>query len=806
MANSFFDFDTSLKGDLDLKNGAPLLPEDEEGYDEEEYDALNDETFGQSTLDDWEEQHKQFAEIKESSRHNDKLENSISQLGLDDSSDDDVSKDLLTFPKDSSVWAYTPIQKNGELSYHPNPSAVLSSLQKASKSFIENQTNNAAFSYLNQQRNNSLPSTGFPSTPGKICTVEELEKNLIQNSQQAKLQNTASIETKAQELVSIHNRTIPHTPVIASQNQALLSNLHHASQNQQRPPYLQLAHHTPYHPLLQHSNARMPPPGLPPLNIPPPNMRLPPSLTTPHPMLPPGFRMIQHPHLMPPNGVARSPAFSPYTHSLPVNHQYNFPPPPHSIAPSLSIIQCQNKSTVPRMQQGQTQQYSPQRPQPQYGQQYPQRMRHEGESHRHSHGDGQDNNRDEYAGLMTLKDKQWLLNIQLLQLNTGTPYFDDYYYTISKERKAKSKKENVFDRSQKYQTNGRLRRNSDRQENNNLTPKVYTPLQFENSLGKLQCGSVMAPRKIIDMDIVQMDKEQDVPLPSKDSRKTKQYLLELEALYSLLLKAEDIKNPLFISNMEKWREIKQKQRLKELEQATTTEQKQEVLRWFQLESEPIVENQTEYIIKICNGFVQDEKFSSFLNIRKGKMLLLRLLPHLSVDYFSSQLLDIWSRVLLSLPLIGRRDTAGDNILPKLYPYFARFVQTCTMSDIIDMISGLMEVVKPENNRSTPLSHVGKAPLYFVVLNKFGVSALICLLVRAEQIFSTVDPTENQLNRWTEFLSAWATHSDSVSKVAVPLTAIPLDVFKRHVDRFNNQLTHDKCMTLKKFYVDINIVN
>lgn len=51
----------------------------------------------------------------------------------------------------------------------------------------------------------------------------------------------------------------------------------------------------------------------------------------------------------------------------------------------------------------------------------------------------------------------------------------------------------------------RTRHNSDRQENT-LTPKVYTPLQFENSLGKLQCGSVMAPRKIIDMDVVSCDK------------------------------------------------------------------------------------------------------------------------------------------------------------------------------------------------------------------------------------------------------------------------------------------------------------
>jgi len=31
---------------------------------------------------------------------------------------------------------------------------------------------------------------------------------------------------------------------------------------------------------------------------------------------------------------------------------------------------------------------------------------------------------------MTTKEKQWLLNIQLLQLNTSQPYIDDYYYTV----------------------------------------------------------------------------------------------------------------------------------------------------------------------------------------------------------------------------------------------------------------------------------------------------------------------------------------------------------------------------------------
>lgn len=63
-----------------FKNGDNILPPDDDDEcleNEEEYDALNDETFGAledlSSLDDWEQQHEQFAEIAESSKHSEHL-------------------------------------------------------------------------------------------------------------------------------------------------------------------------------------------------------------------------------------------------------------------------------------------------------------------------------------------------------------------------------------------------------------------------------------------------------------------------------------------------------------------------------------------------------------------------------------------------------------------------------------------------------------------------------------------------------------------------------------------------------------
>lgn len=50
-------------------------------------------------------------------------------------------------------------------------------------------------------------------------------------------------------------------------------------------------------------------------------------------------------------------------------------------------------------------------------------------------------------------------------------------------------------------------------------------------------------------------------------------------------------------------------------------------------------------------------------------------------------------------------------------FFFRYVQSSNMSDVLEIVTGLVEVVRQENHRSTPLSHVGKSPLYFVLLNK-----------------------------------------------------------------------------------------
>lgn len=37
---------------------------------------------------------------------------------------------------------------------------------------------------------------------------------------------------------------------------------------------------------------------------------------------------------------------------------------------------------------------------------------------------------DEYAGLMTQREKDWIVKLQLMQLTSDNPYIDDFYYTV----------------------------------------------------------------------------------------------------------------------------------------------------------------------------------------------------------------------------------------------------------------------------------------------------------------------------------------------------------------------------------------
>lgn len=264
---------------------------------------------------------------------------------------------------------------------------------------------------------------------------------------------------------------------------------------------------------------------------------------------------------------------------------------------------------------------------------------------------------DEYANLMSQRDKQWLIGIQLSQLNTGTPYIDDFYYTVFKERRAKLKgiKENKAHKDNQLnhpliqpkghaqlvlismtnkngtnqQRNQRERKNSESNKDKE-TPRTYTPLQFENSLGKLQCGSVTAPRKIIDMDVVSSDTGSPInsTIEISTQRKSRQILLHIETLYRIALKLEDLENPTAIATALIVKERKEKECLLALELERANEANEcggensnvggNVLRPASALSAEKDETQQDLLVKLLAGLTH-EKVTQMMTIRKGKV-------------------------------------------------------------------------------------------------------------------------------------------------------------------------------------------
>ncbi|GBP57022.1 Protein PAT1 homolog 1 [Eumeta japonica] len=480
-------------------------------------------------------------------------------------------------------------------------------------------------------------------------------------------------------------------------------------------------------------------------------------------------------------------------------------------------------------------------------------QRHNGSynSNRHSmNGDDCSTNAgqlDEYAGLMNQREKQWLLNIQMLQLNTGTPYVDDFYYTVFLERQSKKEKEGVKEAHKANQQNhpfynnstnkqespmggagGRERHNSGRHNSTGddaPTPRAYVPTQFENSLGKLQCGSVTAPRKIIDVDVVPGEasgtttgRQSRAPSVAsttnplevpREIRKTKQLLLDIEALYLVLLRLEELNDPLAISNALILKEREEKQRQLELAQKEDMENenqdddsnlflkniesvqkkmksdspkteivdKRQVVN-LNVTSNPnavvknlLDEDKDELINKMFAGLLFEDRLQQFMMVRKGKALIARLCARVPSSY--PRLRALWSRVFRALPAAARRD---DGTLAQLAPHFRRYILNSSgWPPVCEVCAVLAEALDPAR---TP----------HALTASFTLSSICALVDKSCTLVSTPEPTASE-RQWTKFLKTLARALKYTSlKVARPLQPLPESKLYYHIKLLESRTT------------------
>ncbi|XP_061381542.1 uncharacterized protein LOC116776445 isoform X2 [Danaus plexippus] len=432
---------------------------------------------------------------------------------------------------------------------------------------------------------------------------------------------------------------------------------------------------------------------------------------------------------------------------------------------------------------------------------------------------------DEYAGLMTAREKQWLINIQMLQLNTGTPYIHDFYYTVFLERQASKEKEGVKEAHKANQQNHpfysggkqedshamrqRERHNSHRHNSTGEDPRTYVPTQFENSLGKLQCGSVTAPRKIIDVEVVGAEPEQrasrapsvasnnpaEVP---REMRRTKQLLLDIEALYLILLRLEELNDPLAISNalILKEREEKQKQLeaaqkeaeddddgnlfLKNIE-SVQRRPKQESPKSESIDKRQVVnlttnqkpqpaknlldEDKEDLLNKMFSGLLHGERVPQILAVRKGKSLLARFLARTPETH--PRLRPLWSRVLRCLPTAARRDEGG--ALVSLEPHFRRYALAAPgWPAVAETCAALAEALDPARGHHA--------------LDTRLTLSCVCALTEKAMMLVGVSESSGGERQWYRFLKTVAKALRHAPSVAPPTRPVAEARLSAHLKR------------------------
>jgi len=284
---------------------------------------------------------------------------------------------------------------------------------------------------------------------------------------------------------------------------------------------------------------------------------------------------------------------------------------------------------------------------------------------------------DEYAGLMTQRDKQWIINIQLNQLKCDNPYVDDYYFTMYQTRK-----EREGERGDK--AGGQLLLNDSLAE----TPGSYIPTQFENSLGKLQAVTVKAPRQIIDVGVVRSTDspipDGDSPAPGAEPKRTgadyKQVLIQIEGLYLALLNLE------------------------------SDQLKLHALPTGAPLREQVAEAESQHLAQLHLGLAKTSWLADCLAVPKGRSLVLRSLPHLSPPRATA----VCGALLSKLHLVARGDQADTRFWLALSHYIK--AQQCSVLEpaIKDLLS------------------LSKKATSMLLGSSLGITCLLALLLKASK--------------------------------------------------------------------------
>ncbi|XP_035422580.1 protein PAT1 homolog 2 isoform X1 [Cygnus atratus] len=367
---------------------------------------------------------------------------------------------------------------------------------------------------------------------------------------------------------------------------------------------------------------------------------------------------------------------------------------------------------------------------------------------------------DPYAGLMTCKEKDWVVKVEMIQLQSEN-MDDDYYY------------QTYYHRLERKQAEEELLGGRNKQE----PPKLVTPfiqkvetynsvVRIAGSLGQVAVSTCYSPRRAIDAVHHALVEE------AAGSHRLRA-LHRIERLFLQLLEVEEMQRKVSLAPEEQ-------------EQKT-----QEAGRIYQALK-----------IRACSSEEEaEDEFLQVLCVRKGKKLTARLLPHLASEQAEKILLTITHH----LPFLMKKD-ALDESLPLLYSPLNEVVGRMTFSRLIEV---LQEITRP-------LPESDEFPLAMALKNQvcwaspacrghhgwtrshdappgaslqFGITLLYSLLSRGEGLLSSETPLEphgRDFETWTDTVFLVARELSQVPKASLVeplfLPSNLLSLFCRYLDK------------------------
>ena len=322
-----------------------------------------------------------------------------------------------------------------------------------------------------------------------------------------------------------------------------------------------------------------------------------------------------------------------------------------------------------------------------------------------SHGRNNSSNSDKLAGMMTDKEKNWVVNVQMLQLQIDDPYKYDFYYTAWMLKKKQFSLRNTSSSGLKTSVLYQLMNN--KQDH----PKSYRPLTFENSLGKVTMSNFHHPRALIDLD-QRFDEHTDSSLVTqltdldfdddkhKEAKNIDTILLEIEKMYQVLLNIDEIEHSILKANDEMRIILFQERRAKV----------------------------DKLALMLCT-----ENFAHYLFVDKGKRLLGKCIPTFNL----AQTKLILGFFIQYVYIIAKNNISLDDI----YSTISYAIDTQKFGDLVDIVNQFVHLYSRQTSQ-----------LYHSIFsNKFCLTFLLKFVSKSELI--NQDDFENDTKAtWSCFIN------------------------------------------------------